>query len=89
MFFARWFFAQTVEIFPKRLVFFKVSFVGNGQLAPHDKVVECVFVEDVVTVEILAIVFEINAEFTNAKPVEKLSLSLELAHARALGGEYV
>ena len=81
MFFARWFFAQTVEIFPKRLVFFKVSFVGNGQLAPHYKVVECVFVEDVVTVEILAIVLEINAEFSDAEPVEKFSPSLELAHA--------
>ena len=81
MFFARCFLTQTVEIFPKRLIFFKVSFVGNGQLAPHDKVVECVFAEDVVTVEILAIVLEINAEFTDAEPVEKLSLSLELAHA--------
>ena len=81
MFFARCFLTQTVEIFPKRLIFFKVSFVGNGQLAPHDKVVECVFAEDVVTVEILAIVFEINTEFTDAEPVEKFSLSLEPAHA--------
>ena len=81
MFFARWFLTQTVEIFPKRLVFFKVSFVANGQLAPHYKVVECVFVEDVVTVEILAIVLEINAEFSDAEPVEKFSPSLELARS--------
>ena len=81
MFFARWFLTQTVEIFPKRLVFFKVSFVGNGQLAPHEKVAKCAFVEDVVTVEILAIVLEINAEFTDAEPVEKFSPSLELARS--------